>query len=183
MREIQLTKGYVAYVDDEDFDRVNAFSWQIHENMRKDGTVRNAYAARSAGAVRTKQKLHRFILGITDPEIEVDHRDHDGLNNQRGNLRVATGSQNQHNRRKRFGTSSQFKGVSWLKGTVYNGKQYAGKWQARIQIRFDSKSQSQYLGYFTDEVEAALAYDAAARQHFGEFALTNFPLEGLGVAA
>ncbi len=105
------------------------------------------------------QRLHRFLLGLTDPKIIVDHEDRNGLNNQRGNLRVATKSQNEANSCKQHGTTSRFKGVSWNKR--------GGKWEAQIAHR--------HLGCFADEMSAALAYDTAARKHFGEFCNCNFP--------
>jgi hypothetical protein len=84
-----------------------------------------------------------------------------GLNNQRDNLRICTPAQNRSNTKKSHG-SSQFKGVS---------RKAASHWVAYIKVNQKTK----YLGTFQDEVAAALAYDAAARQHFGEFALCNFP--------
>jgi hypothetical protein len=108
--------------------------------------------------------MHRFILGATDRKVKVDHKDRDGLNNQRYNLRPSTNGQNNMNSSKRSdGNSSKYKGVCWH-------KRY-GKFQAGIKLNGRSK----YLGMFTDELQAALAYDAAAREHFGEFALCNFP--------
>src|SRR5580658_2281017 len=104
MKIVKLTKGYEAVVDDEDFLRVSQFKWHVAEIKRRDGSVRNVYARRSTGKY-TNQLLHRFILGIDDPTIEVDHRDNYGLNCRRGNLRVATGSQNYGNSRRRLGTS------------------------------------------------------------------------------
>jgi len=96
--------------------------------------------------------------------VKVDHEDHNGLNCQRYNLRVATNAQNNMNQKKRSdGLSSKFKGVCWHKRYV--------KFQADIRLNGKSK----FLGMFVSELDAALAYDAAAREHFGEFALCNFP--------
>jgi HNH endonuclease len=102
-------------------------------------------------------------MGVTDPRVEVDHKSGDGLDNRRENLRICTSSQNQANRRKWQGTSSQFKGVGWVRRV--------GKWQAQLSVN----RKGVHLGYFTDEVEAGMAYDSAAREHFGAFAFTNFP--------
>jgi hypothetical protein len=156
MKEIPLTKGYVALVSDADYERVSQFKWQAKVNHH------TVYAR---GRVDGKdQFLHRIIMNVTDPMIYIDHRDHDGLNNQRKNLRVCSRSQNMSNQRKIRATSSQFKGVCWHRG--------GGKWQAKLK---QPNGKQLYLGLFTDEIDAACAYDDAARQHFGAFALTNFP--------
>lgn len=104
--------------------------------------------------------MHREILGITDSR-DTDHRDNNGLNNQRYNIRPATRVENRRNQPKRGG-NSRFKGVCWHKRDH--------RWRSQITVN----GRVQHLGYFTDDVMAALAYDDAARQHFGEFALTNF---------
>jgi len=161
MKQISLTKGYVALVDDEDFERVIAVgAWRADVHYRKNGTVRTVYAVSG----EKKTYLHRLIMGVTNPKTEVDHHDHDGLNCQKYNLRVCGRSQNESNSRKWAvsTTSSRFKGVSWDKR--------CGKWQAGIVIGWRRK----HLGRFTSEEAAARAYDAAAKRLFGEFALVNF---------
>jgi hypothetical protein len=154
MRTIQLTKGYVAVVSDEDYERVSAHKWCATETKSNVYGIRKVHTSEGR---TTSQLLHRFIMGVTDPEIEVDHEDHFGLNCQRHNLRVATRTQNNGNMRKTHGTS-QYKGVSWDSGRKL--------WRAWL---------GKHLGRFTDEIDAALAYDSAARETFGEFALCNFP--------
>lgn len=99
--------------------------------------------------------MHNLIMG----QLGVDHRDHNGLNNKRSNLRVATNGQNQANRR----TSAQYRGIF---------KDRSGKWVARIRQPVGKR---EYLGYFSDPEEAARAYDRAAVRIHGEFALLNFP--------
>ena len=104
--------------------------------------------------------LHRVIVNPRDDE-DVDHIDHNTLDNRRLNLRVATVAQNQGNQRPRKGASSKYKGVYWNK--------IASKWQAYIK----AGGIQQTLGYFDCEEEAARAYNAAALETFGEFAKLN----------
>ena len=85
MKKIPLTKGYVALVDDADYAAVSQFKWQSLVVHRSDGSVRNVYATRGVylgSGKNTNQKMHRFILGISDPKTKVDHRNHVGLDNQ-----------------------------------------------------------------------------------------------------
>jgi len=159
MKTIELTKGYVALVDDEDFDRVSQYSWNAHVCRRKDKSINKVYAS-GRDEKRVARLLHRFILGIADPKIEVDHVDGNGLNCQRYNLRVCTTQQNRQYKGKRG--KSEFKGISFHSLT--------GKWRARIFVNGREIS----LGLFTGPLEAACAYDMAAVKHFGEFALCNF---------
>jgi len=152
VRTIELTQGFVALVDEADFENVNQYKWYIKRDRRKNTN----YAVMADGT-----RMHRFILGLPPGHLPlVDHRDLNGLNNQRNNLRICTFSQNRANTEKSHG-SSQFKGVSRL----------GSRWVAYIKVNRKTK----YVGIFGDEVAASLAYDAAAREHFGEFALCNFP--------
>jgi hypothetical protein len=161
MRAIALTQGFLALVDDEDYERASAFKWTATK------TKTNVYAVRKVrtpSGRTTSQLLHRFLMGVTHPRIDVDHEDHNGLNCQRSNLRLCVRGENDGNRRKSRG-ASQFKGVSW------DGAREL--WRACITIHNTSK----FLGRFHDERDAALAYDAAARGAFGVFANCNFPLQ------
>lgn len=99
----------------------------------------------------------------TPPGLETDHIDHDKLNNQRHNLRVASKSQNNQNRKKRNGTSSKYKGL-------YRDNR-RNRWVCKIKLN----NKNIQLGYFENEIEAALMYDVAAKYFFKEFALLNFP--------
>ena len=157
MKKIQLTQGYTALVDDLDFELVNQFKWYAQVDRRKDGTIKNVYACRDEGRCR----MHRFILGITDSETEVDHRDHQGFNNQRYNLR-STQDKNQRNARLRNDSSSGFKGVSWSKEKK--------KWKVFIKL----EGINTFVGSSNCLLEAACMYDMAAVKHFGEYASCNF---------
>lgn len=163
MKEIALTKGMTALVDDEDFEWLNQNKWYAND------AGRHVYAARHLWDHATKKKrrlyMHRAILDAP-AHLQADHINHNGLDNRRANLRLCTMAQNQANSRKRRShTSSRFKGVSWHKATR--------NWRAAIKIGRHSKT----LGYFEDEVEAAHVYDVRAREAFGEFAKLNFELE------
>lgn len=166
MKKIPLTQGKVTFVDDEDFERVNQFKWYAIKLVRKRGIT--FYAARHLSVTDSRNRkllrLHRFIFNAQDSDPEIDHKDCDGLNNQKGNLRFATDAQNKGNERKRTSCSSKYKGV-WR-------NKAAKKWQVAI-----GRKNRKHLGFFDDEAEAGRAYDAAAKQFFGEFARLNFPNE------
>ena len=167
MREIELSQGYKALVDDEDFERVSQFKWCVQVQHRSDGTVKNVYASRNVykeDGMRTSQRLSRFIVNVTDPRYEVDHRDHNTLNNQKYNLRITKG-QNQQNQRLSRANTSGFKGVSWDKPLK--------KWKAQIQTQRNYEPKCTHLGFFADKLDAARAYNKAALEHFGEFAHLN----------
>ena len=158
MKEIKLTRGWIALIDDEDFEQVNRFKWHSVYS-KSEGTW---YAARSTWRETgkpTKQYLHNFLMGV----LRVDHRDCNGLNNQRSNLRPATAPQNGHNRRPKRGGTSKYKGVCRRK----NRK----SWRAAINI----EGRDIELGSFACEKDAAAIYDAVAKVFFGEFARLNFP--------
>jgi hypothetical protein len=151
---ISLTQGKFARVDFCDFDRVNQFNWYAARYGRHGQLF---YAQREENG--TTIKMHRFIIGA--PGIIVDHRDGDGLSNCRSNLRVASNQQNGGNRKKCITPkTSKFKGVYACRG----------KWRASIRLNWKLV----HIGYYEDETEAARAYDAKARELFGEFACPNF---------
>lgn len=159
MKTITLTQGLVALVDDADFEEANAHNWFAQKMQRRFYAVRRI---RKPDGSQTAQSLHHFLM---DPDIvRIDHRDGNGLNNQRSNLRPATHQQNGRGfQRKRVGTSSKYRGVSWFARDK--------KWRAGIKVNGEQK----HLGYFDSEVSAAKAYDIAARNLFGQFATPNFP--------
>jgi hypothetical protein len=152
MREIPLTQGKVALVDDEDYERLSCHKWRALRNKNR------WYAMRDGGG--RKILMHREIMGAPQG-LQVDHIDGNGLNNQSCNLRICTNAENQHNQGVRSSNTSGFKGVSWY-------KRYR-KWQVAIRIDGERK----YLGYFSNKVEAARAYDNAAKRYHGEFARLN----------
>ena len=163
MKTVPLSQGYFAIIDDQDFARVSRFKWYAKVMRRKDGSVRNVYAAQNVrrDGERTTEKLHRFIMGVTDPKIQIDHIDGTGTNCQRSNLRIATITENNRNVRLRVNSTTGLKGVTFHK--------QRGKFGA--QIKGDGKHR--YLGLFASKYAAALAYDEAALELHGDFALTN----------
>lgn len=158
--EIPLTQGKVALVDEIDFERLNKLKWAAQKDTD------TFYAVKTIAPTKTRKgfaiKMHRLILDCPKG-MQIDHRDNNGLNNTRSNLRICTASQNQMNRRKLMkNASSIYKGVSWHK------KQK--RWHARIVVN----GTLHHLGSFTIEKEAGLAYDRTASEWFGEYANVNF---------
>lgn len=154
MRVVPLTRGYVALVDDEDYALVFATKWHVLRNVKRN----TVYAVgRPCDGKGPKVLMHRFILGVTDKSVQVDHENQCGVDNRRSNLRKATQAQNEHNSCSHKDGTSKYKGVSLHRSS--------GRW--RVKIR------NTQVGYFTTEGEAARAYNVAAFEHFGQFAYLN----------
>lgn len=166
-REIPLSSrkypGLVALIDEADYELVGQFQWR--PSVCGESLV-YARANPNTEAGQGSVLLHRLLLGLTGDSsrnLVGDHINRDGLDNRRSNLRTCEQSSNLWNRRSNQRGSSKFKGVHW----------HATKWC--VQISCNNKRL--HLGSFDNEVIAALAYDAAARELHGEFARLNFPLE------
>lgn len=168
MKKIPLTRGQFAIVDDIDYERLSAYKWHARE------APRTWYAGRSInkpGLPRRSVLMHREVLGAAKG-VGVDHINHNGLDNRRSNLRLATQKDNSRNQRKGKRASSCFKGVYVMKGAKRN------RYRACIRDgaqRPDGTYSLRSLGCFESEGDAARAYDEAAAQSFGEFAALNFP--------
>jgi len=155
MKEIELTRGYKAIVDDEDYEYLNQYKWHARVATKK------VYAVRRMPKIRTlKMIMHREIIQAPDG-LFVDHINGNGLDNRKSNLRLCTRSQNNANSEKIAGTSSKYKGVSWIN--------HHGKWFASIRVH----GKAYNLGGYSNEMLAALAYNEAALKYFGEFAKIN----------
>jgi hypothetical protein len=162
MKTIKCNRGKVAFVDDEMFDELNQYEWRASPGgytfyayrllPRKDGKVDSI-------------SMHREVARLAGfpPSKYIDHRDRNGMNNQRENLRPATGSQNACNQRLPRSNRSGLRGVCW--GTKRK------KWIASISV----SGERRYLGGFDSKEEAARVYDDAAVRFHGEFAQLNFP--------
>lgn len=159
MREIELTHGYVAVVDASDYEALNRHRW-----FAVIGNTGKVYASRTKVGADGKRarncRMHRELIDAPDG-MEVDHRDGDGLNNRRSNLRIATTAQNQFNRGRAKHNTSGFKGVY-----IYLGK---------VRAKITANKKVFQLGRFETPEAAARAYDEAAIRMHGEFARLNFP--------
>ncbi len=171
MKEIKLSKtgknknlNLVALVDDEDYERVNSKNWFIVKTKRG---VSYACGRTKVNGKSTTLPLHRFILNLTDKTKVIDHKDHDGLNNTKNNLRVCSQRENVRYSRPRKNKSSKFKGVSLftqrIKGRIYLS------WTANIRV----DNTRTRIGSFKTEHEAAIAYNKKAVELFGDFAYLN----------
>jgi hypothetical protein len=158
---IKLPVGYGQFALIDDRDRALArFKWTI--DRRDDGLTYAVRRVRQPDGSRRKVYLHDAVLGLRG----IDHRDRNGLDCRRKNLRAAGQAQNGANRGLQRNNRTGFKGVYWFRRDHC--------WTAQVQTR----GRRRHLGYFSTPEEAARAYDDAAREHFGEFARLNFPQRG-----
>lgn len=163
-KEIPLTKGCVAIVDDEDYDWLNQWKWHAAGPPQK-----RPYAARRVfvgdGSRRSSvTMMHYFLLPRLDG-LYVDHMNGDSLDNRRCNLRYCTMAENNRNLSHHRDGRSLYKGVSWSKSK--------NRWRASICI----ERRQTHLGYFASQELAAAAYDEAARRNYGAFARLNHAQE------
>lgn len=171
MREIPLSRGKVALVDDEDYERVSKFTWTANPGRpKRHAPELNWRAARWTGpkaGPRHVIYLHQEILGPVPPGSVIDHINGNGLDNRRANLRICSSKENVRSMHARRGRSG-FKGVF-----EKHPKNCVLKKPFLAQIVVDQKQIN--LGYYATADEAARVYDAAAKKYFGEFAQLNFP--------
>lgn len=154
MKRIKLTQNKWAVVDNEDYERVNQYKWCAYFHHG------NWYAVRWINKKPATQRMHNFIMNCPKGLV-VDHRNHNGFDNRRCNLRICTTAQNNMNQKLQRNTSSKYKGVSWYKRDK--------KWMAYIRLN----GKRIYLGYYINEIDAAKTYDKKAKELFGKFAYLN----------
>ncbi len=148
-------------VDGGDYNYLGRWKWYAAKS--KNGCWYAQRGINRKGKVEII-KMHRLIMGLERGDgILCDHRDHNGLNNRRDNLRTCTNKQNNQNARPRKNGHSQYKGVSWVNRDK--------RWLATITV--DRKQVC--IGRFHSEIKAAKCYDHRAKELFGEFACLNFP--------
>lgn len=170
MKLIELSKNgkknkgkYFAMVDDDMYDYLNQWNWYAAVEPRTVYAKRDVYKETINGIhVYETIMMHRLVLGVTDPNLEADHIDWNGLNNQRYNLREATKAQNQSGSKKRKNCSSNYRGVTKNKYGGYTSY-------------FCVNGKTTNLGSFKSEIEAAIVWDKKAKEVHKEFANLNFP--------
>ncbi len=171
MKEIKLTRGLVAFVDDEDYEWLNQWRWHAAKQCTTFYARRNLPYKK--GEKRTSISMHRAIKKIThnDKRI-VDHMDRNGLNNQRSNLRFCTPQQNARNRSTH--KNCTYKGVykyidKYFKKTTKEWVYYPLVYKAKICVMYKQIN----LGTFKTEREAVMAYNRAAKKYHKRFAALN----------
>jgi hypothetical protein len=158
MKRIPLTRGQFALVDDADFDSLNQWKWFA----TWDPCTHQFRAVRAKWSNGRSHhfSMHRQIMRFPEGR-HIDHINSKTLDNRRSNLRICTPTENRRNQRRSSKNSSGFKGAD----------RHQGKWRARITVNYSSR----HLGCFSSPVDAALVYDKAALEFFGQFARINFP--------
>lgn len=161
MKKIQLIQGKYALVDDEDFEYLNQWKWEIFKNRSGNlYVIRRIYIGEKHKSIR----MHREIMNPLKNE-EIDHKNHNGLDNRRSNLRICNHSQNMMNRIMLKRNKSGYTGVYFNKNSLRKNP-----WIAQITINKKAIN----LGYFRTAHQAAIARDLWAKDLYGEFASLNF---------
>lgn len=151
MKQIKLTQGKFALVDDADFEWLNQWKWYCEPHGKTFYAVRRSFIDGKKQTIR----MHRLIMNAPDNML-VDHKMGNGLDNRRSELRLCTDTQNKYNRGKSKNKTG-FKGAYWQK--------QIGRWYSRIRVNGKDK----YLGTFSTAEQAAEAYKIAAIKYHGEF--------------
>lgn len=159
MKKIRLTQGKYALVDDEDFNYLNSFKWHSTKITK---SAKTCYAVRNQrqNGIKKNITMHRFLMNFPVGK-QIDHKDGNGLNNQRENLRICNSSENHRNGKIRVDNTSGYKGVTWHKKNK--------KWQTGLTVL----GKYIFIGMFDGKKEAAMAYNKEAKKLFKEFAKLN----------
>jgi hypothetical protein len=149
---IPLTKNRTAICDEIDYEKISGMNWYSFRGNRGI-----EYAASHPRGGGRNLFMHRHILGIKDFKIKIDHKNNDGLDNRRCNIRKCTNTENSHNSRLSKRNTSGLKGVSLIASS--------GRWYSQIRIH----GKNHFLGSFSNKVDASNAYKQASLKHFKEF--------------
>jgi hypothetical protein len=153
MKEIRLSQGKIALVDDEDFDYINQWKWYARKGRK------TFYAARKEKGTNARTTIHMHqVVSKVSNNVQIDHRDTNGLNNQKYNLRVVNHRQNQYNTDKPRHNTSGYKGISW------------DKFRNNYRVYLTVKGKFKNIGNTKSLQTATKMYNKAATQHYGEFA-------------
>lgn len=162
MKEIKLSQGKVAFIDDEDYERVSKYKWYIVKGVLTDYAYTDRRTRDEGIRLGSQLPMHQFILNT---KFQCDHINRNGLDNQKHNIRECTQQQNSFNVPvKHFNKTSIYKGVYKTENNTY---------EAQIKLNYKSYN----LGRYKTDKDAAVVYDAIARYYAGEFAYTNFEKE------
>ncbi len=175
MKEIKLTKGKVALVDDEDFEYLNQWKWRALKGSSTYYASMQTNTRDEYGVYKQKiTYMHRLLMNCS-AVLHVDHMDHNGLNNQRSNLRNCTRGENQRN--KRASGKSKYLGVtvidSWFGRKNKSGVRKKHFTTLKYVAHIMHNRKIEYLGRYNSEVDAAIAYNKAAVKYHKEFANLN----------
>lgn len=178
MKEIKIFSlkygGKKVLVDDEDYEYLNRWKWHLSEAKDIFYAMRFEY---NADGTRYHVSMHRVIMSVYDPKIFVDHRDHNGLNNQKSNLRKCSDGDNKKNREKKSNASSKYAGVFVRVRKTNSGE--SKRWISHLGSKLGDKEGKKHFPYTPEgEIQAAKRYDELAKKYYGEFANLNFKEDG-----
>lgn len=165
-KKISLTQGFIAIVDESDYEYLMQWRWHVRQNPKKKTCYAVGTSIKKKGLTTTGEKIHmhREILALHGIFTKItDHINGNGLDNRLSNLRAATCSQNNANKKVRKDSKSGLKGVSFFPRD--------NKWRAKISLGQGKNAKT--LGYFNTAKEATAAYNTAALERYGEFAVLN----------
>ena len=160
MKKIKLTQGKYALVDDCHYDYLNLHKWYAYYCKHTGGFYAGRKISIPSGG-QSSVEMHRTIMGVSRSDMQVDHNNHNTLDNRYENLRLCTHSQNMMNRGTPASNTSGYKGVNFAKSHK--------KWMVRIGVNKSRK----FLGFFDCKHEAARVYNLAAKMYHGEYAFLN----------